>query len=254
MKDATLFDDKRGSGYIAPVEGEAVPIESEVPAIIPETMPDDRLLEKVLGSGNIEILERYIALRKSEEERQAKLEYSRHFSEMQSDFIGLATKRTKQAYKYKYAPIEELQKTYNPVIFKHGFSYSWSDTPLENGEKRVTMTVSGWGHSVNNSFDVPVPLDDGQKNAIHDRGKQSTYGRRYTFISGFGLVIEDEDDDANNAGLNEAIVKVLESIEATDSIAKLQEVFTEAWGKYKGDISAQKLISAAKDQKKKELK
>jgi len=45
--------------------------EVSVPAVTQST--EDRLLEKVLDSGNIEVLERFIALRKSEEERQARL-------------------------------------------------------------------------------------------------------------------------------------------------------------------------------------
>ena len=34
------------------------------------------------------------------------------------------------------------------------------------------------------------------QNAIQIAGAQSTYGRRYTFVAGFGIVLEGEDSDA----------------------------------------------------------
>jgi len=52
-KDNQLFDDGKPS---------------ETEAQVPAVQSGDRLLEKVLASGNIEVLKRYIALRKSEEE------------------------------------------------------------------------------------------------------------------------------------------------------------------------------------------
>lgn len=175
---------------------DAVPMVPDAPSIPKE----DALLATVLQTGNIEALERYIALREREEARQAKLEYDRHFSEMQAEF-GTA-KRTKEGYGYRYAPIEELQKEYGPIIAKHGFSYRWNEEKIEGG-KRCTMTVSGWGHSESNSFDIPTmeaPTNrDGKKtsNAVQVAGGMSTYGRRYTFIAGFGVIIEDEDPDAD---------------------------------------------------------
>lgn len=169
---------------------------------LPEAVKrEDALMATVLQTGNIEVLERYIALREREEARQAKLEYDRHFSEMQAEF-GTA-KRTKEGYGYKYAPIEELQKEYGPIIAKHGFSYRWNEEKLDGYGKRCIMTISGWGHSESNCFDIPTmeaPTNrNGQKtsNAVQVAGGMSTYGRRYTFIAGFGVIIEDEDPDAN---------------------------------------------------------
>lgn len=180
---------------------EAVPAPDSAPMVpmVQQVSKEDALLATVLQTGNIEALERYIALREREEARQSKLEYDRHFSEMQAEF-GSA-KRTKEGYGYKYAPIEELQKEYGPIIAKHGFSYRWNEEKIEGG-KRCTMTVSGWGHSESNSFDIPTmeaPVNrEGKKtsNAVQVAGGMSTYGRRYTFIAGFGVIIEDEDPDA----------------------------------------------------------
>ena len=154
----------------------------------------DRLMEKAVESGNIETIDRLLTLRAREEERQARLAYSRCFSAMQAEFV--ACKRDKKGYDYSYAPIETLQKAYGPIIAKHGFSYRWREETIETG-KRCVMTIShAEGHSEENYFDIPALVGTKQMNAVQIAGAQSTYGRRYTFIAGFGVIIEDEDSDA----------------------------------------------------------
>lgn len=139
-------------------------------------------------------LQALIEMKNREEERRAKQEFERRFAEMQAEFES--AHRTKQGYDYRYAPIEELQKQYGPIIAKHGFSYRWREEALESGAKRVVLTISGHGHEKENSFDVPQIEGTKQMNPVQVAGAMSTYGRRYTFISGFGIIIEDEDQDA----------------------------------------------------------
>ena len=142
---------------------------------------------------DVERLRQLIDLRAQEEARQAKLAFDEHFSQMQAEFQ--AVKRSKQGYGYKYAPVEALQSAYGPIIAKHGFSYRWREEMIEGGVKRTIMTTSGWGHSQENTFDCP-PLDGTERmNQVQIMGAMSTYGRRYTFIAGFGAIVEDEDDD-----------------------------------------------------------
>lgn len=164
--------------------------------IVPENnlpaVTQDAMMMRVIEGGNVDALEKFIALREREESRQASLEFDRHFAEMQAEFPAI--KRLKNGHNYKYAPIEVLQKTLGPIIAKHGFSYRWEESPLETG-KRVTIIISGHGASRNNSFDVPNIQGTSQNNEIQVGGIMSSYGRRYSLISGFGVIIEDEDPD-----------------------------------------------------------
>jgi len=161
---------------------------------------EDRLLEQVLQAGNIEVLERYIALRKSEEERQAKLAFDTAFSKLRADLPAVVKSRANDHLKSKYAPLETLQRACDEAIFSHGFSYSWREEAIPEG-KRVWMDISGYGYTRSNYFDAPqidpVKNRDGSnvQNLLQVRGVMSSYGRRYTFISGFGIVIEGEDSD-----------------------------------------------------------
>lgn len=161
---------------------------------------DDRLLEKVLDAGNIEVLERYIALRASEEERQAKLKFDTEFARLRAELPAVVKSKANDHLKSKYAPLETLQRACDEAIFSHGFSYSWHEEAIAEG-KRVWMDISGYGYTRSNYFDAPqidpVKNRDGSnvQNLLQVRGVMSSYGRRYTFISGFGIVIEGEDAD-----------------------------------------------------------
>lgn len=161
-------------------------------------------------------LERLIQLKNEQDARFAKTEYERHFAEMQAEFVP--AKRVKQAYESKYAPLEELQKTYGPIIAKHGFSYRHRESAIEDAGKRVVMTISGWGHSEETFFDIPKLVGTKAMNAVQTVAAMSTYGRRYTFISGFGCIVEDEDTDAKLPPDPEAKKKRAEVINFISSV------------------------------------
>lgn len=159
-----------------------------------------QLMKMAIEKNMVDSLEKLIALKRAEEERQCKRDFDFHFAEMQKEFDPI--KRTKQADKSKYAPIEAMTRQYGEIISKHGFSYRWTELPLDGGGKRIRIIISGWGHTDDSVFfDVPKidPVKSGTgkdvQNAIQVAGVMSTYGKRYTFKSGFGITEEDEDTD-----------------------------------------------------------
>ena len=168
----------------------------EEKAIVPIESAGDNLVRLAIEKGiDVDNLQRLINMRNAEIERQAKLDFQTNFARMQSRFPSAS--RDKQGYGYKYAPIELLQKTFGPIIAEHGFSYSWRESSVENMPewKRCILTISGYGYSQENYFDIPPVERTKQMNAVQAVGAMSTYGRRYSFISGFGIIIDDEDPD-----------------------------------------------------------
>jgi len=211
MSEEMIQDDKQ-----MVLTADAVPMEAP-------TDPNDRMIWLAIqGNADVEKLERLIALKNSEEARQAKKAFDEHFAVMQSEFT--AVKKGSEAYNadkkqvmYKYAPLDVLQKHFNPIIHKHGFSYRWREEGIESG-KRCVLRISGYGHSEENFFDVPKIDGTRQMNAIQVVGAMSTYGERYTFIGGFGLIIENEDNDATF----EDGVKYAEQIKMLDAETDLE--------------------------------
>ena len=212
---------------------------------------NDQLMLKVIESGSVESLERFIALKEREESRHAALEFDKHFSEMQAGFGTV--ERTKKGYGYAYAPLEELQRAYNPVIFEHGFSYSWNEEAIESG-KRCTMKISGYGSSRSNSFDIPPLTGTKQMNPVQIAGAMSTYGRRYSFISGFGVIIADEDTDAVPEAPATDVSDRIQRLKACKDLKELMKAWTEIYPTVTGDARAIGILSAVKDQLKGELK
>lgn len=198
-------------------------------------------------------LGKIIALVTEQEERKARALYDIHYAEMQSEFLPAT--RSKKGYDYWYAPIEELQKQYGPIISRHGFSYRWREEAIESG-KRVYLKISGWGHSEETFFDVPKIDGTKQMNPIQVAGAMSTYGRRYTFIAGFGIAIEDEDRDGDSGSRSdddqEQLKTMLKSI-GESTWETLGPAQTMAMKAFEQDIDAKKMIVEAVRKRKETL-
>ena len=159
------------------------------------TSAEDRLLEKVLDSGNIEVLERFLALRASEAERQARINFEEHFTKMQAKLPPVVKAKSNGATSSKYAPIEDLQAAWDPIIKEFGFAYYWNEEALENGGKRTIFNLAGHGHIKTNFIDIPLMEGNKIQNSAMTSGMMSTYGRRYSMIAGIGGRVEGEDSD-----------------------------------------------------------
>jgi hypothetical protein len=214
--------------------------------------PNDRLLYLAIqGNLDTEKLEKLIALKNREEERQAKREFNQHFAAMQAQFRPVP--RSKKGDKGMYAPVEDLQKVYGPIIADQGFSYRWSEETLEGDILRVILHISGYGHTENNHKDLPpyIPDKGSQSgkpimNVLQAEGARSTYGRRYTFIAGFGLIIEDEDTDGNfddGVAYAEYIRKLNEETDPTKLVALGREMYKQL--KKEGDHKGAEIIAKA---------
>ena len=158
----------------------------------------DAILQEAVRAGSgIEVLERLIALKNSEEDRICKKEFDLQFAKMQKNLVPVKKRKdgskTGDKVAFKYAPIEDCQKPNDPVIAKYGFSYKWTEAEV-NGNKRVTILISGHGYTDDSTFfDVPPITGNNLQNDIQVEGVRSGYGKRYTYVGGFGITVEGED-------------------------------------------------------------
>jgi len=219
------------------------------------------LVAIALGSGvtDVETLKALIEMKNGEEDRKAKREFDLHFAEMQAEFTPI--KRNKKSDKGMYAPVDELQKQYNPIITKHGFSYTWDELEKEGGALDIVLTISGYGHSKTNHKLLPeyIPDKGGQSgkpimNVLQAEGTRTTYGQRYTFKNGFGITESDTDTDGGMS--YEDGVEYSTDIQAIRTVIpeQLPELFTMLWKKHATDKVAREIMGREKDKRKKELK
>lgn len=186
-----------------PVARDAVPMVAESGKGIPAIAPNsglERFIE-LTRDLPIEKLEKFLALKAQEEDRDARHQFDLHFAEMQKEYkAAVRDKEVKNRdgtkVLYKFCPLENILNIYAPIISAHGFAFRWSEEPIEGG-KRVWCIVSGYGHTERTSVDIPIQAGNDFTNSIQQRGVSTTYGKRYSFINAFGVIIEGEDEDAN---------------------------------------------------------
>lgn len=172
-----------------------------VQAAAPMVQGDSELL-RVLTLGNIDILERYLKMKTEMEEREAKRLFDENFCKMQAEYVPVARERSAKKDEkilYKYCPIEAILKVYAPIISRHGFSFRWENESQSEGKAiRVYCIVSGYGHERKSYADMPIGAASTFANPAQQYGTATSYGKRYSFINAFGVIIEDEDDDAQS--------------------------------------------------------
>lgn len=212
------------------------------------------MLIKMAVSNNLDTdkLSKLIELKNQEEQRQCKKDFDYHFAQMQREFKPV--KKAKAGYGYNYAPLELLQKEYGQTIADHGFAYRWREEPIDGGSKRIILIISGHGHTdESTSFDIPPLEGTKQQNKAQVLGSMTTYGKRYTFMSGFGIIVEDEDDDGASFEDGIHYAKKVSLIRGANSMDELKAVFTKLYHEMGNDQAGKQILSSEKDKRKKEL-
>ena len=181
-------------------------------------------------------------MRERQEEREAKKEFDLHFAKMQKGFstLGPAPKTKDVDGKYKYAPINTLVKHYGPTIARHGFSFRFYETTLEDGRLQVFVDISGHGHTTTNSKVMPEYEPDKASqsgkaimNVLQAEGVRSTYGQRYVFIAGLGLVSENEDTDGISVEVALKYAAYINPLQAEKNLEALREMGKKSYDELK---------------------
>ncbi|MDA3940488.1 MAG: ERF family protein [Spirochaetia bacterium] len=182
--------------------------------LIPEVaLSETGMLLKMAIDQNLDIdkFERLMEMHRAVKSDQSKDAFNIAFSEMKGELPvitkGAEAKNDDGSTMYMFAPLEDLQEACDPILSKYGFSYHWEEEFIETtNAKRVTFVLEHKeGYSRKNYFDVPDIQGTKRNNAIQVQGIKSTYGKRYTFQSGIGIIIKGEDKDGDFKTFNDAV-------------------------------------------------
>lgn len=101
-------------------------------------------------------------------------------------------------YAYTYAELDEIARTINPILAKHGLSYTW-DTNADDKMLTVICTVRHInGHSISSSFVLPVESKSAMS-AQQKYGAAQTFAQRKSLSAALGLTTTDSDTDGASA-------------------------------------------------------
>ncbi len=150
----------------------------------------------------VEQLKQLVELHERMEQRQAQKEFSAAMAAFQAECPSI--KKASEAkiittgggnFSYTYAELDEIARTANPILAKHGLSYGW-DSTLEKDTLTVVCTVRhAAGHFVTSTFTLPTE----SKSAMSPQqkvGAALTFAQRKSLSSVLGLTTTDDDTDA----------------------------------------------------------
>ena len=211
---------------------------------------------------DVDKLKALMDLKNQEEERQCKKDFDFHFNEMQKDYIP-ATKGNNVLNKagdkilYKFCSLEDILKVYSPIISNHGFSFKWREEMTGDNNKKISCIISGYGHDEIGSVEIPINEGNSFTNSIQQRGVSTSYGKRYSFINSFGVIIEDEDNDANltfdSAVQYSEEITWLKSCESKEDLIKAWKQIYEQL-KQKDDLIGKQVLTTVYNEQKEVIK
>jgi len=163
----------------------------------------DSLLMRAIDKGDIDTLERIVALRDSAIKEAGRRSYFSALAAFQKDCPTLTkTKIVRNKggdVRYAYAPLDSIVEQVKPYLEKHGFSYTIKGDFPEGGVRAICEVHHIDGHSESSDFVVPVD-PDAYMNNQQKAASANTFAKRYAFLNAFGLLTGDDDDDAKSFG------------------------------------------------------
>ena len=157
---------------------------------------------------NIEVFDRLLAARRSEEDRAAERAFNSAMSQAKGELQPVlktrdvdfqSTKPGAARTKYKYESFADVAKTVDPVFSAHGLSYRFS-VEQQGDQVRVICIVShSEGHSERIKLEGKVDPGSTGMSMVQALGSALTYLQRYSLRAAIGLAAG-VDDDGRGAG------------------------------------------------------
>tara|TARA_R110000824_G_scaffold91379_5_gene222441 strand:- start:7846 stop:8592 length:747 start_codon:yes stop_codon:yes gene_type:complete len=119
-------------------------------------------------------------------------EISKALLKAQGEFLPIEKKT--EAFKYKYAPLDNVLDCIRPALSKYGILIT-QPCEIEDGTpvQKTVLFHTDSGESIVSTMELQCT------SGAQDRGSEVTYLRRYTLINAAGVFPVDEDDDGKLA-------------------------------------------------------
>ena len=205
--------------------------------------PADLIRVAIQTGTDVAQLERLMDMQLKWDANEARKAYVKAVSAFRSEAPTIA--RTSKAHNSKYAKIDQITETVNPLLAKHGLSFSWSTEQNETITVHCDVTHVD-GHSQRVSLSA-APDGSGSKNAIQAIGSTVSYLQRYTLLSALGLATGEMDNDANIPPDTSAFAKEVEQLESCKDLPELRAVWTGL------SVEARKALEGVKERMKADL-
>lgn len=163
-----------------------------------------QLMQQAIEKGtDVAALEKLMDLAERATNREAALEFARAMAAFQAECPPIKKSSTAKiatrggsSYSYTYAELDEIARVVNPILRKHGLSYSWNSKVDEKGVMLTCTCIVRHvnGHSETAEFTLPIA----NESAMNNQQKVAaalTFAKRQSLVAALGLVTTDEDTD-----------------------------------------------------------
>jgi len=164
----------------------------------------------------IDVIERLSALMERQQDRAAQTEFHDSFAAFQAECPVVShdaggggqgnVRLNGSKFKYTYATLPHIKQVVDPILNRHGFSYSWDTDHAPDGSG-VTIKCTLWhraGHSRTATVFTPMEKLHGGGSPAQNSGSTTSYGMRRSLQSVLGLST-DRDDDARPSVSSEPV-------------------------------------------------
>jgi hypothetical protein len=127
---------------------------------------------------------------------RAKKEYDAALSGFQSECPVIIKKVKGATGSYKFAPLDDIMPQVQPLLSKHGFSFSITSEVTPKMVKAICKVTHCGGHFDIGEFAVPTDERNTMMSDPQRYGGSLTFAKRYAFCNAFGIMTGDQDRDA----------------------------------------------------------
>ena len=167
----------------------------------------ESLIGKAIMKGNLDVVERLLAVRKQLKDEFAREEFFVAMSGFQKDCpIILKTTAVvetkgerKGQVRFRYAPASDIVNALKDLLERWGFSYTFKEVDEEKAVRVTGFAHHRAGHTEENTVSMPID-PQAYMNAPQKVASARMYALRYAFCNAFGILTADWDDAGQKAG------------------------------------------------------
>ncbi len=163
-----------------------------------------QLIERAMAAGNLELVEKFMALQERWEANQARKAFDAAIAAAKAEIKPIAKKQevdftsAKGRTHYKHEGLSDIAEHIDPILAKNGLSYRYRSRQ----EGKLLFMVCRLAHRDGHTEEVELFAgfdESGNKNSIQSIGSTATYLQRYTLKLALGLAAAKDDDGRGSA-------------------------------------------------------
>lgn len=163
------------------------------------------MIEKGVTQENVAAFKELVVLSEHMEDRKAAREFAQDFMALQSELPRVqATKVIPDrsgGMRSSFAPFEEIDAQLRPIAQRHGFTYSFSEGPFQQGKiTKICTVLHRGGHERSNPFSVRIGAGPPGCSEAQADGSAHSYAKRGSLCDAFNIVVHGIDNDARMEG------------------------------------------------------